>query len=299
MDKMMKNKKVLVTGGNGYLGRHLAAALEAGGAEVYIMDREPGGAQREYIVDITDAGAVQSAVAEIKPVLVYHLAAMLDRRRDFSGYEQIYRVNVQGTLNLLRALRDVDYENFIFTSTSEVYGDNSAPFTEKQVPDPASPYSLTKLFAENLIRTFGKTYGKKFTLLRLFNFFGKAMPSGFFIPQMIEALKSGKPFEMTGGEQKRDFLYLEDVIRGLILTGENPARNELYNLCSGHAVSLKELVLTVKEQLQSPSEIHFGALPYRENEVWNMWGDNSKIRQHLGFTPRYDLQEAIKEIINY
>jgi len=294
----MKEKKVLVTGGNGYLGKFLVEELKKEGAQVFVIDKSILGKENEFAVDITDANEVEMLIKKIQPEIVFHLAASLNRERNFDNFDLINKINHQGTFNLLNALKDIPYDNFIFTSTSEIYGDNQAPFHEKQIPDPASPYSLTKIYAENLIRTFSKLNNKSYTILRLFNFFGKGMPKQFFIPQMIDALQSKDSFDMTEGKQNRDFLYIEDVITGLLLCAQNKeVKNETYNLCSGKAVSLKELVVTIKEQLKSNCKINFGALPYRENEVWNMLGDNSKIKKNLGFEIKYNLVDAIKKII--
>jgi len=293
----MKNKRILVTGGNGYLGRNLVEKLRELQAEVFVMDLHGTADTHTFILDITDAKAVKVAIDQIKPQIIYHLAASLDRNRNFDNFDLIYAVNTKATLNLLEALKAYEYENFIFTSSSEVYGDNKPPFKETQVPQPASPYSLTKIFTEHLIETFSKTYQKKYTILRLFNFFGKNMSPQFFIPKMIKTLRNNQKFEMTEGAQKRDFLYLEDVVQALVLTAKKSAQNDVFNVCSNVAVSLKELVVEVKNSLNSQSEIIFGALPYRENEVWNMLGDNTKIKKELGFKAKYNLKTGIEEII--
>ena len=293
----LKNKRILVTGGNGYLGRHLAERLKGEGADVFIIDKFGDTSTKTFILDITVSKAVQDAVAKIQPNIIFHLAASLNRERNFDRFEETNRVNLKGTQNLLFALQGIDYQNFIFASTSEIYGSNVAPFVETQLPDAASPYSLTKVFAENFINTFSKTYGKGFTTLRLFNFFGKNMSPKFFIPQMIHTLQKNETFEMTEGGQKRDFLYVDDVVSAMVLAARQPATNEIFNVCSGHAVSLKELVLEVKKKLGSQSKILFGALPYREKEVWNMVGNNTKIKNVLGFKAEYNLSSGIEKML--
>lgn len=293
----LKNKKILVTGGQGYLGSFLVDKLKEEQAEVFIFDTKITTSSNNFLVDITKKEEVKLAVNKIQPDLVFHLAANLDRARNFDNFERINQVNHIGTYNLLTALKDTAYQNFVFISTSEVYGKNKAPFHENQIPDPVSPYSLTKVYSENLVKTFSETYHKGYTILRLFNFFGKGMPEQFFIPQMIEALQNKISFDMTQGEQTRDFLYIDDVVKGLLLVASNNATNQTYNLCSGEAVSLKKLVKTLHKQLNSKCIVNFGALPYRENEVWNMLGDNSKIKKKLGFEVHYTIERAIKELI--
>lgn len=294
----LKNKRILVTGGNGYLGAHLVAALQKEGAKVFIMDQKTTGAENEFAVNITSREEVERAIGQIRPEVIYHLAASLNRDRDFANHDKVMQVNYYGTINLLYSLQNVAYENFIFTSTSEVYGGNKAPFTEKQLPDPASPYSLSKFFAETAIRTFSQLHNKPFTILRLFNFFGKNMPESFFIPQLLNSLRNEASFKMTKGAQARDFLYVNDIIQALVLAGINPkARNEVFNVCSGKSTTLRQLVTEFKKRVKGKCKIEFGALPYRENEVWNMVGSNSKIKSKLGFKVKYNTRQAIDELI--
>jgi UDP-glucose 4-epimerase len=293
----LHNQKILVTGGNGYLGKFLVKALQNEGAEVFVVDKNIEASEHHFALDITDRNRVNTVVQQIQPDIVFHLAALLHRERNFDHFDLLDQVNHQGTFNLLMALKDLPYKNFIFTGTSEIYGDNKAPFTETQLPDPVSPYSLTKVYSENLIRTFSKLYQKNYTIVRLFNFYGENMPKQFFIPQLIHALQNQDHFDMTLGEQNRDFLYVKDVVNGLILAAKNTEyKQQTYNLCSGKAVSLRQLVETIKTQLDSHCVINFGALPYRKNEVWNMLGDNTKIKKQLGFAVKYSLEEGIKEL---
>ena len=295
----LKNKKILVTGGTGYLGSRLVKALELEGTDVFVLDLNVKNKKQYYSVDITDAAEITKVISKIKPQIIFHLAASLDRSRDFAGSKAV-KINYEGTLNLLISLKDILYENFIFTSTSEVYGNNKAPFNETQIPDPVSPYSLSKVFAEHTLKTISALHQKNFTILRVFNFFGEAMPPNFFIPQLIESLRKGESFKMTKGEQVRDFLLVDDIIQAMILSAKNEkAKNEIFNVCSGKGVTLKDLVIEFNKQMKKENAIEFGALPYRENEVWNMVGSNAKIRKLLGFKPKYALKEAIRKVISF
>lgn len=291
----LENKKVLVTGGKGYLGSLLINQLSKEGAEIYSTSLKPSLNEREYQVNICDARQVENLINEVRPDFVFHLAASLDRRRTFDCYEQIMDVNVTGTLNLLRALKEIEYSNLIFTSSSEVYGNNKSPFSEDSPLMPASPYSLSKAYAEHLITTFSGTYDKNYTILRLFNFYGKNMSENFFIPQLISTLNRNENFEMTEGKQKRDFLYVEDVIQALILSARNNnSRREIFNVCSGTGVSLKELAEEVERNMPGKGKVLYGAIPYRKNEVWEMIGDNTKIKQKLGFSLSFLLKQGIE-----
>ncbi len=294
----IKNKRVLVTGGNGYLGSFLVKALEKENANVFVVSRNSELLYNHFAVDITDFDAIHKVVQEIQPDIVFHLAANISRNRDFAIYTDMAKVNVTGTLNVLQALQNLD-AHFIFTSSSEIYGNNKSPFHENQLPKPVSPYSLSKVNAEMLIQTYCLNHNKKFTNLRIFNFYGERMPEDFFIPQMINSLKREEDFLMTKGEQTRDFLYVDDVVEALLLTATNTnSYNETMNVCSGKGTKLSELAAAVNERMNTKAKIILGAIPYRDNEVWEMIGDNSKIKQKLGFEPQVNLENGIKRVLH-
>ncbi len=252
----------------------------------------------QFTIDITNFDETYKIIQKIKPDVVYHLAANISRNRDFSIYEKMAAVNVQGTLNVLKSLEGID-AHFIFTSSSEIYGNNVSPFHENQIPKPVSPYSLSKISAEVLVQTYCNNHSKKFTNLRVFNFYGENMPEGFFIPQMIESLKRGEDFLMTKGEQVRDFLYVGDVVDALILTAQNTsAYGETMNVCSGKGTKLSKLATAVNTSMNTKAKIVLGAIPYRNNEVWEMIGDPSKIKKSIGFEPKISVDKGIEIVIN-
>ena len=294
----LKNKRILVTGGNGYLGTFLVKALEKENANVFVASRNAELLYNHFAVDITDFDAIHKVVQEIQPDVVFHLAANISRSRDFAIYNDMAKVNVTGTLNVLQALQNLD-AHFIFTSSSEIYGNNTSPFNENQLPKPVSPYSLSKVNAEMLIQTYCLNNNKKFTNLRIFNFYGEHMPEDFFIPQMINSLKREEDFLMTKGEQTRDFLYVDDVVQALLLTAKNTnSYNETMNVCSGKGTKLNELAAAVNKKMNAKAKIIVGAIPYRDNEVWEMIGDNSKIKQKLGFEPQVNLENGIQRVLH-
>lgn len=294
----LENKKVLVVGGNGYLGSFLVKALKNENAQVFVVSNNCDETDTSFITDITNFDETYKIIQKIQPDVVYHLAANISRNRDFSIYESMAAVNIQGTLNVLKSLENLD-AHFIFTSTSEVYGNNSSPFHEEQIPKPVSPYSLTKISAELSIQTYCNQYQKKFTNLRVFNFYGEHMPESFFIPQMINSLKRGEDFNMTKGEQVRDFLYVGDVVEALILTAKTTdSYGETMNVCSGEGTELSQLAKAVNKTMSTEAKIVLGAIPYRDSEVWEMIGDQTKIKKITGFKPKTTIEEGIEIVIN-
>ena len=297
MDKVnLQNKRVLITGGNGYLGRNLVKQLVTYKADVFSIDIQDKcflNGINYFQTDIRDSNKLKEIIQKINPEYIYHLAASLDRSRDFEITKEIFDINVNGTINLLNALADVEYENLIFTSTSEIYGGKNAksPFKEDCDFIPASPYSLSKYAAEMSIKTFSELKNKNYIILRLFNFYGKGMPNSFFLTQLKEKIIKGEDFDMTEGEQKRDFIHINDVRDALILSTNENINNEVLNISTGSGKSIKDIAIQLKKDLNSNIKINFGALPYRENEIWEMVGDNTKAKKILGFHPTTKLKD--------
>jgi nucleoside-diphosphate-sugar epimerase len=287
--RYFENRRILITGGGGYLGSKLAEVLTTTTSEIYLLDVSFNGVAKKLIsespkvtkvcCDLTKKPQIEDALSNFSPDLIFHFAALLKRERDFSYYDQLYKVNVEGTKNLLEVLSSVPYIGFYYASSSEVYGNrNQSPFKEDQFPFPASPYSLTKLMAEHLIATHSQIVEKPYTVLRFFNFYGRDMPPRFFLSQLEDSLKKNILFEMTGGEQKRDFIHIDDLIElTLKVASESKSNQEIINICSGQATSIKELALKKAGQHQKLHLLRIGALPYRKNEIWEMVGDNRKI----------------------
>ncbi|MGD1945218.1 MAG: NAD-dependent epimerase/dehydratase family protein [Croceivirga sp.] len=298
-----KKARVLVTGGAGYLGRSLISQLVRYGCnEVHSIDLEKTSEKNSKLishrVDLLDAPSLLNTVKSINPTLIYHLAANLNRSRDFSDIiKPLMEVNLIGTINILNALEHVSYTNFVFISTSEVYGGKNLtpPFMEADEFVPASPYSLSKYCAEMAVKTFSAIMEKKFVILRVFNFLGLHMPKTFFPSHLKEKLGQDEDFSMTLGEQVRDYLYLDDVVEALLLAGITDKTNEVYNVCSGEGLSIREFAEKAKAIMNSTSKIHYGAIPYRDNEVWNMVGENTKIKEYLGWSPKTSIWKYFNE----
>ncbi|MCX6271920.1 MAG: NAD-dependent epimerase/dehydratase family protein [Bacteroidetes bacterium] len=301
---LLKNKKVLITGGGGYIGSRLLEFLVNPESTFYVVDisfnmlsktlGENCPNVKLFILDMTDKQKVDELIGFLEPDYIFHLAALLDRSRNFSNFNLLYKTNVEGTLNLLEALRDMNYCNLFFFSTSEVYGmKNTAPFREDQVTLPLSPYSLTKLMAENLIQTHSAILKKPFTILRLFNLYGKDMPENTFIPQLARAFQRHEKFEMRQGAQKRDYLAVEDVVYYISqLIGNPRSENQIINVCSGISYSLREIAAFFRQLSAETLHISY-SLPYRENELWDNRGCNARLLSIIPFHEPVNLFDGL------
>lgn len=287
--KYFNNKRILITGGGGYLGSKLAEKISESTAEIFLLDiafNEISAALinkhkkvEKLLVNLTDFSELKDACQESKPDIIFHFGAVINRERDFSLYDNLYEINVKGTFNLLKCLEKVDYKGFYFASTGEVYGTkNTSPFSEDMMPAPVSPYSCTKLMAENLISTYSSIQRKPFTILRMFLFYGPSMPRNFFISQLEFALNNDEEFKMTKGEQRRDFLHIDILINYLLqITATELSNNEIINVCSGKSTEIRQLALEFAKSINKEHLLKIGTLPYRSNEIWDMYGNNQKL----------------------
>lgn len=306
----MTGKRVLVTGGSGFIGSHLVRRLLADGARVAVTVRYGSVMKNERLrdcwdqldvveADLRNRGAL-AAARDFGPSVVFHLAAYNDVGGSFAQVEECFDVNAKGTANLLDQFRGG--EKFIYMSTSEVYGNQDAvPFVESMCPNPISPYSITKYAGELYCRMKQRIGdGASVVVVRPFNAYGSYQSVKAVIPELIVKCLRGEPVLTTKGEQTREFNYVEDIVDGLVRAAECDAPIEgPVNLAGGREVAIRDLVLLIAELTESRSELKIGGLPYRPTEVWRMYADNSRARDLLGWEPRVSLRDGLAATIDW
>ena len=295
-------KRVLVTGANGFVGRHLVERL-ARQNDVIALDKSANMTnfpERTKIVnaDISDKGVIRKIVA-LKPDIIYHLAAISSIPFSVENPRLTIRVNADGTQNLLEAARLYDVKRFIFISTSQVYGiPKYLPIDEAHPINPNNPYSVSKAIGELLTEEYNSLYSLKTTIMRPFSMFGPQQETGFVVPTMITQAISADKIVLQNRSPIRDFLFIEDAIEALVAIIQNKDTiGKTYNLGSGEEISIGNLANNIKELVCPKKEIEYTNVE-RKVEIPKLTANTGKIKK-IGWKPKTTLKEGLIKTIKY
>jgi len=301
----IKGKRILVTGGAGFIGSHIVEALSADNEVLVIDDLTTGkrgnleGMDAEVIVaSVRDAEKVRSAMEGVD--YVFHHAAIASVPKSVDDPIASNQVNVCGTLRVLNEARAAKVRKVVFASSSAVYGNTPSDLKrEEDLPDPISPYAVTKLTGELYCRNFWLNYGLPTCSLRYFNVYGPRQdPSSDYaavVPRFISAARAGKPLTIFGdGEQTRDFIFVRDVVRANILAALDEGHNgEAFNIACQERVSVNQLASLVLMEMGLSEEGMIEHRAERKGDVRHSLADIGKARRDLGFVPAYDIREGL------
>ena len=312
-------RNVLVTGGAGFIGSHLVGRLLAeGGWRVSVVDDfndfyEPavkrrnveGFAGREdfrlHEADIRDRAALDKIFGGARFDCVVHLAARAGVRPSLTEPALYLETNVNGTLNLLEAARAAGVRQFVFGSSSSVYGENEkVPFSEDDpVARPISPYAATKAAGELLCHTHAHLYGLRAVCLRFFTVYGARQRPDLAIHKFARLISEGRPIPVFGdGTTRRDYTYVDDIIAGVRAAMDYTASAyEIINLGESRTVSLSELISLLEKELGREAVID--RQPPQPGDVPQTFADISKARRLLGYDPRTPIEEGIRRFVQW
>jgi len=300
---------VLVTGGAGFIGSHLATHLSMLGHDVRVLDdlatghRSNVAADVELVEgDIRSYERVHNAVAGCD--VVFHQAALPSVPRSVQDPLTSNATNVTGTLNVLLASRDAQVRRVVFASSSSIYGAKpELPAREDAAPLPISPYATAKLACEGYCRSFSELYGLETVALRYFNVFGPRQdPRSEYaavIPRFINALLGGDTPTIFGdGEQSRDFTFVDDVVEANVLAMDaSGVAGQVLNVARGERTTLNGLLQELGDVMDIGVEPQYA--PARPGEVRDSCADVSRARSVLGWDPRVDLREGLLRTVEY
>ena len=309
----LSSRRILVTGGAGFLGSSVVSELCHAGAEVTVLDNFSSG-KKEYLNNITrtngltviegdicEAGTVEKSMREME--LVIHLAALPFVPDSYYHPRDFFRTNVDGTLNLLLAASSADtVERFVYISSSEVYGSAKQVLMDENHPTlPHSSYAASKLAADRVTFTISKELGLPVTIVRPFNTFGPNITQPYIVPEIIVQATSGNGELWLGNtEAYRDLTYVDDTARGIILSALGPgADGEVINLGSGSAISVRELALKITSLMGKKVVIRNDASRFRPFDVGKLICDNSKAEKILRWKPMISLDDGLKRTIDW
>ena len=304
------NKKILVTGADGFIGSHLTEALVRAGHDVRAfvlynsfnswgwLDRcgpDVKGQFEVFAGDVRDPNGVRTAMKDCDAVL--HLAALIAIPYSYHSPDTYVDTNIKGTLNIVQAARDLALSKVVQTSTSEVYGTaRFVPITEDHPLQGQSPYSASKIGADQIAMSFHASFGTPVTLLRPFNTYGPRQSARAVIPTIITQIAAGqRRIKLGAVHPTRDFNYVADTVAGFVAAlGSDRGIGEVINLGSNFEISIGDTALAIAEVMGCAIEIITDEQRLRpeKSEVERLWACNRKAHELLGWQPRYGGREG-------
>jgi UDP-glucose 4-epimerase len=306
MDRM-NTRNVLVTGGAGFIGSHVAERFAQEGFDVRVLDDLSSGTRANcdpswlfHEADVCDAAAVDRATQAVE--VVVHLAAFTSVPESFECFRDCYRTNVLGTFNVLEACVRHRVRKLVFASSSAVYAElPDAPKTEDDCPEPISPYAVSKLEGEHLLEIYGKARGLASAAMRFFNVYGPRQPAdsayAAAVPIFMQRGLRGEPLTIYGdGRQTRDFVYVADVAAAVFQAAQS-SETGVYNVGTGEPVEVLELANTIVKLTEGSGSHRFEAL--RPGDVRSSTADVARIEKVLGWRPARGLERGLRETLEW
>jgi len=311
--------QILVTGGAGFIGGHLAETFARDGHDVVVLDNfddyydtrikrhnvsvaretaEAGGGSYDLVQgDVRDEGLVADLVTDADAV--YHQAAQAGVRADIPP-RKYHTVNVDGTLNVLDAARETDLERLVFASSSSVYGKpRSLPYEEDHPTTPVSPYGASKLAAERYAIVYAERYDVPAVALRYFTVYGPRMRPNMAISNFVSRCINGEPPVIYGdGTQTRDFTFVEDIVEGnLALLDTDAADGEAMNVGSSDTIEIRTLAEEIRDQLAPDLDLVYDER--HDADAEHTHADVSKAGELIGYEPTHTIREGVEKFVDW
>lgn len=295
--------RILVTGVDGFTGRHLTELLAKEGHEVIGISHSAitmpiEGLAGSHVGDLTDAHALNDILAKVRPDKVAHLAAIAFVSHGI--VEDIYRTNVVGTRNLLEAISATGgVEAVLLASSANIYGNRvSGAIDETVTPDPINDYAVSKLAMEFVARLYQDAL--PIIIARPFNYTGVGQATNFVIPKIVDHVRrKATTIELGNLDVARDFSDVRDVVLAYsMLLADRAAIGQVFNICSGEAHSLRDVIAMIRDISSHDFEITVNPSFVRQNEVKILWGDRSKIEKMTGRRPTHLLHDTLRWMLD-
>ena len=302
--------KILVTGGAGFIGKHLVKTLLKGKNEIIIYENFSNSSKTELqeikndvkIIrgDLSNFDLLKNSLKDVDNVI--HLAANIDILESIKHPEKSHKINVIGSMNLLRASVINDVSGIIGASSAAIYGDPKiVPVNEKTVPNPVSPYGADKLSMENYFKAFSNIYDLNTISLRFFNVYGIGQSNSYagVITKFIEKIENDKPLLIFGdGKNTRDYVYIDDLIQGIqkSLKKIKGKRGDVYNIASGHSYSVNNLSKILQTIYKKKLKIIYN--PSRKGDLRYSATSISLAKKELDYVPKFTLKNGLSKMLS-
>jgi UDP-glucose 4-epimerase len=308
----LAGRRTLVTGASGFIGSHLVARLLDEGAEVHVLQRDDSTAQRlapllarlrVWRGDVTDRAAVHAAFEGAAPDLVVHLAADTTVRRTQEGWaavERSVRVNLEGTLTMVRATLDARHPVSVFVRAGglEEYGTGATPYVETQREQPISPYSASQVAATHYCEMLQHDTSIPLVTLRPALVYGPAQSTDFLIPSLITSCLRGLDFDMTAGTQYRDLLYIDDLVEAFVRTlTRDSVRGGIINVGHGVEHAVRDVAQEIVRLCGGKGRLRLGARPARPGDLTHLVTSTRRASELLDWHPVVPLSDGLARTI--
>jgi nucleoside-diphosphate-sugar epimerase len=303
-----KSKTVFIIGANGFIGANLIRLLIKNNYKVHVLVRKNANLWRIKNVlkdikihkgDINDQKHLQKIVKKINPEYIFHLASYGNSSQDTSLNEMI-NTNIIGLKNLLEATLKINYKSLIITGSSSEYGFKDKAMRETDSLEPNSYYSATKASATLIAQSFALINNKPITIARVFSAYGPYEENNRLIPTVIKLALNNKEISLTSGKVQRDFIYVEDLVNGLLKIANSKLKNgEIINLGTAKQHENNDIIRAIEKILHKTLHVKIGKFPKRAWDT-NYWvSNNQKAKKLLSWKPKYSLEDGLKKTINW
>jgi GDP-4-dehydro-6-deoxy-D-mannose reductase len=297
--------RALVTGASGFVGRYLVERLRGAQYEVTAAGGPHDGDGDLLPIDLADADSISAAFDIAKPSVVFHLAAQAFVPRSIEAPEETYETNIMGTARVLEAMRaHTPRARFVFISSADVYGvqtPEAMPLRESLPPNPANPYAASKAAAEAAVLGEARSFGVDAVIARAFNHIGPGQSDRFVVPsfasQLAAIARGGEPVMYVGNlDAKRDFLDVRDVVEAYVAIAERGESAEIYNVASGSAVSIRDVLGELIRIAHVPVEVRDDPARMRPSDAPLLYGSSEKLHARTGWQPRVPLRRSLQDV---
>ncbi|HEX3457501.1 MAG TPA: GDP-mannose 4,6-dehydratase [Candidatus Baltobacteraceae bacterium] len=299
--------RALVTGASGFVGGHLVEALQRAGAEILACGGPHDASAGYHPINLADAQSLRDALDSFRPTVIFHLAAQTFVPESLRSPAETYEVNLMGTVRLAEAVRGYaggPRPRVLFTSSAEVYGRREAgefPLRETLDLRPATPYGASKAAAETVLLAYARGFDLDVVVARAFNHIGPGQDERFVVASLAEQLarvaRGEAPHLLVGNlAAARDFLDVRDVVAAYVALASEGERGEVYNVCSGKAVTIRDVLRELIAIARVPVEVREDSLRFRSAEIPLYVGDPHKLHERTGWEPGIPLVRSLRDV---